>query len=217
MFDKLTGNIIYMHNTHLTTGFIGAKYLLPALTRYGRADLAYELATRKTYPSWGFMVTRGATTLWEIWQDKTGPSMNSHDHIMLGSLGSWFYRALGGIHLGKNGVGFRHILIAPHVVEDLHWVSASIETVRGLVSCSWRHQSGTTSIDIRVPVNSDARVIVPEEPDMTRITVREGKHIVWSKGKFVAGDPGVTSATAAVGAIVFRVGSGQYQFALTGR
>ncbi len=217
VFGKLTSNIIYAHNTHLTTGFIGAKYLLPTLTGNGRTDLAYELATRKTYPSWGFMVARGATTLWEIWQDKVGPSMNSHDHIMLGSLGAWFYRALGGIRLGKDGQGFRRILIAPNVVEDLHWASASIQTVRGLVSCSWVHKPGVTSMDVTIPVNSDAEIVVPEEPDMTRITVREGKHIVWSKGKFVAGDPGVTSAMAAPGAVVFHVGSGQYHFVLTGK
>ena len=140
----LSNSIVYEHNTHLTTGFIGAKYLFPTLTEFGRPDLAYELATQTTYPSWGYMISRGATTLWELWQDKVGPSMNSHNHPMLGSLGAWFYRALGGINLQPDGQGYQHLLIRPQVVEDLHWASASIETVRGLVSCSWKHTPGTS-------------------------------------------------------------------------
>ena len=216
VMGKLANDIVYEHNTHLTTGFIGIKYLLPTLTRYGRPDLAYELATQTTFPSWGYMIARGATTLWELWQDKVGPSMNSHDHIMLGSLGSWFYRALGGINLGPDGEGYRHILIEPNVVEDLHWASASIETLRGPVSCSWNQKPGAISVDVAIPANSDAKVVVPEEEDLTTVTVREGDHVVWSNGKFVSGDPGVTGATAGPHAIEFTVGSGRYQFKLTG-
>jgi alpha-L-rhamnosidase len=216
VMGKLTDDIVYEHNTHLTTGFIGIKYLLPALTRYGRSDLAYELATQTTYPSWGYMIARGATTLWELWQDKIGPSMNSHNHIMLGSIGAWFYRALGGINLGPEGEGYRHIVIEPNMVEDLNWASASIETVRGQVSCSWKKKQGAISMDVVIPANSDAKVVVPEEEEMTQVTVREGDHVIWADGKFVPGDPGVTAGTDRPQAVEFTVGSGQYQFKLTG-
>jgi len=216
VMGKLYNNIVYEHNTHVTTGFIGVKYLLPVLTRDGHSDLAYELATQTTYPSWGYMISKGATTLWELWQDKIGPSMNSHDHIMLGSIGSWFYRALGGINLGADGEGYRHILVEPRLVEDLHWASASIETVRGKVSCSWKHRTGAISMEVTIPANSDARIVVPEEEDMTTVTVREGDHVVWENGKFVPGDPGITAATARASAIEFSAGSGYYHFLLTG-
>jgi alpha-L-rhamnosidase len=76
----LTNDITYANNTHLTTGILGTKYLMPLLTRMGRAELAYELAAQTTYPSWGYMAEHGATTMWELWQEKTGPSMNSHNH-----------------------------------------------------------------------------------------------------------------------------------------
>lgn len=216
VMGKLTNDIVYEHNTHVTTGFIGVKYLLPVLTRYGRSDLAYELATQTTYPSWGFMIARGATTLWELWQDKIGPSMNSHDHIMLGSLSAWFYRALGGINLGPDGEGYRHIVVDPNMVEDLDWTSASIETVRGQVSCSWRKKAGSISMEVTIPPNSDATIVVPEQEEMTTVSVHEGDHTVWQDGKFVPGDPGITAAKEGSHAIEFSVGSGYYHFLLTG-
>jgi alpha-L-rhamnosidase len=216
VMSRLVNDIVYAHNTHLTTGFIGIKYLLPVLTRYGRSDLAYELAAQTTYPGWGYMITRGATTLWELWQDKVGPSMNSHNHIMLGSLGAWFYRALGGINLGLGGEGYRHILIEPNMVEDLNWASATIGTVHGQVSCSWKKKAGAISMDVVIPANSDAKVVVPEVEEMTDVSVKEGDRVVWSAGKFVSGDPGVTAAVAGTHAVEFTVGSGYYHFLLTG-
>lgn len=215
---NLTNDIVYRHDTHVTTGFIGVKHLMEALTKIGRADLAYDLATQTTYPSWGYMVSRGATTLWELWQEKTGPSMNSHDHAMFGSVGSWFYRALGGINLEQDSVGYAHIRIEPKIVRDLASVSASIETIRGTVSSSWTHAPGSITMNVTIPVNSDARIVIPREDYMTEVTVREGDRVVFDKGQYVAGDPGVTGATAEKnGDIIFAVGSGNYSFQLTGQ
>jgi len=218
VFGHLTNDITYGHNTHLTTGFIGVKYLLPVLTEYGRNDLAYELATQTTYPSWGYMIERGATTLWELWQEKTGPSMNSHDHIMFGSLGAWFYRALGGIRQAEASVGYRQLVIDPGIVDDLDWASASMETVQGRVSSSWSRSPGSIKLDVTVPVGTDARVLVPKEEEMTvgMVKVTEGGHLVWQDNRFVAGDAGVVGAEAVVNGVRFRVGSGHYSFALTG-
>jgi alpha-L-rhamnosidase len=213
---SLTDDIVYGHNTHLTTGFIGVKFLMPLLTSLGRSDLAYDLAVQTTYPSWGYMVERGATTLWELWQDKAGPAMNSHDHIMFGSVGAWFYNALGGINLGPESVGYQRIRIAPQIVEDLHWASASVETVRGTVSSSWSHSPGVITLDVTVPVSSDAQVVVPPEAQMTDVVIREGDRVVWENGRYVSGDPGVKAATQDGKKVVFQVGSGSYSFRLTG-
>ncbi|MBU1187109.1 MAG: family 78 glycoside hydrolase catalytic domain, partial [Acidobacteria bacterium] len=95
---NLVNDILYRNDTHLTTGIIGTKYLMDVLHAFGRNTLAYELASQTTYPSWGYMIVSGATTLWELWQNKTGPEMNSHNHPMFGSVGAWFYRALAGIN-----------------------------------------------------------------------------------------------------------------------
>jgi alpha-L-rhamnosidase len=215
---NLTHDVVYTHDTHVTTGFIGIKHLMEALTKLGRSDLAYDLATQTTYPSWGYMVSKGATTLWELWQEKTGPSMNSHDHAMFGSVGSWFYRALGGINLEQDSVGYAHIRIEPQIVRDLTSVSASVDTVRGAVSSSWTHAPGSITMSVTIPVNSDAKIVIARETYMTEVTVREGGRVVFDQGQYVAGDPGVTGATAGKnGDIIFAVGSGTYTFQLTGQ
>jgi alpha-L-rhamnosidase len=215
---NLTTDIVYRHDTHVTTGFIGIKHLMEALTEIGRADLAYELATQTTYPSWGFMISKGATTLWELWQDKTGPAMNSHDHAMFGSVGSWFYRALAGINLDQESVGYRHIRIQPKIVRDLTSVSGTMETIRGRVSSSWTHSPGTITLDVTIPVNSDAKIVIPRDEYITEVIITEDRRVIFEKGQYVPGDAGLAGATAEKnGDIVFDVGSGMYSFKLVGK
>ena len=158
----------------------------------GRADVGYDLATQTTFPSWGYIVSQGATTLWELWQDRTGPSMNSQDHAMLGSVGAWFYQTLAGINVGPDGAGYRHIRIEPNPEEDLNWASGTIETIRGKVSSTWSRLPGGIRLDVTIPPGADATVLVPTETQMTEIEIREGDHVVWQNGNYVAGDPGVT-------------------------
>jgi alpha-L-rhamnosidase len=222
---NLTQDVLYKHDSHLTTGFIGAKYLFPTLTKMGRSDLAYDVATQTTFPGWGYMIANGATTLWELWQNKVGPSMNSHNHPMLGSIGAWFYQAIGGINVDPNGPGYRRILIQPQIVRDLTAASATVETVRGTVSCSWTHLPGEITVVVVVPVGSDTKVIIPRDPERTRVVVREGDRVVWEKGKYVSGVPGVTNASMGATdvsflaptaeSVVIAVGSGHYIFKLT--
>ena len=105
MFANLFENIVYQNCSHMTSGIIGTKYIMELLTSQGNSDLAYDIASQTTYPSWGYMIENGATTLWELWQLRAGPSMNSHNHPMFGSVGSWFYKALAGISLAPKRPG----------------------------------------------------------------------------------------------------------------
>jgi len=215
---KLFNDVVYQHDSHVTTGFIGVKHLFPLLTRSGLSDLAYDLATQTTFPSWGYMIANGATTLWELWHKRTGPSMNSHNHPMMGSVGAWFYQALAGINVEPEGVGYRRIRIEPQIVRDLTWVSATVETVRGTVSSSWTHSPGIITLEVVIPVNSDAKIVVPKEEQMSEVVVYECDRTVWEKGKYVPGAAGVTGASQGKeGSIVFDVGSGRYAFKLTGQ
>ena len=214
---NLTYDILYGHNTHVTTGFIGVRYLMPLLTELNRSDLAYDLAVQTTYPSWGYMVANGATTLWELWQNKAGPSMNSHDHHMMGSVDAWFYEALAGIKVEAENAGYRHFRIEPQVVGDLAWVNATVGTVRGNVTSSWTHTPGVVTLEVVVPVNSTASVSIPKDLEMTEITVRERDRVVWEKNHFVEGTPGITGAKYENGRVTFEVGSGHYAFRLTGQ
>ena len=214
--SNLANNILYEHNTHLTTGLAGLRYLMPVLTQNNHSDLAYDLMTQTTYPSWGYMLAKGATTVWELWQQKVGPSMNSQNHHMMGSVDSWLYEALGGINVDPEHPGYRHIRIDPQVVRDLTSVSATVGTVRGQVTSSWTHEPGVITLQVDVPVNSTATISIPQEDEMTEITVREGNRTVWDHGHFVEGAPGVTVGKFENKRVIFEVGSGHYAFRLTG-
>jgi alpha-L-rhamnosidase len=213
---NLTNDVLYFHDTHLTTGFIGVKFLMPALTASGRSDLAYDLAVQTTYPSWGYMVSRGATTLWELWNDKNGPSMNSHDHIMFGSVGSWFYQALAGINQPPGGMGYRRLVIRPQAAHGPQWASGTVKTIRGTVESSWSRDAQGVTMKVRVPVGSDAHVTVPRPQELTDITVEESGKTVWEKGQYVPGAAGITGAAKDDDGIAFDLGSGEYSFRLKG-
>jgi alpha-L-rhamnosidase len=222
---NLVDNIVYGHDTHLTTGFIGLRYVMPVLTgsgntevenATGNSDLAYDLATQTTYPSWGYMLANGATTLWEIWQNKSGPAMNSHDHHMMGSVDAWLYEALGGINAEAENAGYRHFRIEPQIVRDLTWVNSTVGTVRGDITSTWTHAPGAVTLDVDIPVNSTASVSIPQDVEMTGIVVREGDQVVWEKGHFVPGRPGISGAKYERNRVILEVGSGHYAFKLTG-
>jgi len=212
---RLRNDIVYGHNTHMTTGIVGAKYLFPLLTRTGNSDLAYELATDTSYPSWGYMVEHGATTLWELWQDKTGPSMNSHNHPMFGSIGTWFYEALAGINFDDQEPGYSRIRIAPQVVRDLNWASGTLETVRGTVSSSWSRSGAALRMELTIPAGSVAEVHVPKL-GLNDVVVEEAGRAVWKAGKFEPGVAGISSGKETASEIVLEIGSGSYVFERAG-
>ncbi len=146
---------------HLTTGNLCTKYLMEALTTNGHADAAYRIATQETYPSWGYMLSKGATTLWERWEHMTGGAMNSHNHPMMGSVSSWFYKYLAGIQADPRGPGFKRFVIHPYPVEGLKWVRASYTSMYGVIRSSWRKEKGRLVMNVTVPVNATATVFVP--------------------------------------------------------
>ena len=210
--NNLANNILYEHNTHLTTGLAGLRYLMPVLTQTNHSDLAYDLMTQTTYPSWGYMLANGATTVWELWQKKVGPSMNSQNHHMMGSVDAWLYEALGGINVDPDHPGYRHIRLEPQVTRDLTSVSATVGSIRGDVTSSWSHEPGAITLQVDVPVNATASVSIPQDPEMTEISIREGDRTVWEQGHFVEGTPGVTAGYLQGKRVVFEVGSGHYAF-----
>jgi alpha-L-rhamnosidase len=215
--SSLTNNVLYGHDTHATTGFIGLRYLFPVLTQLGREDLAYDLAMQTTYPSWGYMIANGATTLWELWQNKSGHAMNSHNHHMMGSVDAWFYEALAGINQDPDNPGYHHFRIEPQVVPSLNWASATVGTMRGDIQSSWTQSPSGLTLEVEVPVNSSASVSIPKNLEMTEITIREGDRIVWDKNQLVDGAPGISTAKSEHERVTFEVGSGHYAFRLTGQ
>jgi alpha-L-rhamnosidase len=200
---------------HLATGIVGTRYILDTLTKHGYSELAYRIVTNTTYPSWGYMIKEGATTLWERWEYLASGGMNSHNHIMLGSIDSWFYKTLAGIRVDANHPGFNQIIIKPHPVGDLSHVSASIETPLGKVSSSWKIEDRDFFIEVSIPVNSQGTLHIPNM-EIKHPVIMESNETIWRDESFVEGVPGIQRGEQTKGYTVFLVGSGRYSFRLTG-
>ncbi|VAX29743.1 alpha-L-rhamnosidase, partial [hydrothermal vent metagenome] len=150
------------HNDHLTVGFLGVPLLLPTLSDYGYNDLAYKVASQKTYPSWGYMVEKGATTIWELWNgDTEGPGMNSRNHFALGSVGAWYYGYLAGIRPTPKAPGFKKVILAPMPADGLDWAKANVKTTYGEVSSYWQRKGNNIEYDFTVPANTSAVFHLP--------------------------------------------------------
>jgi alpha-L-rhamnosidase len=147
---------IAQNDNHLDVGMIGSKHLLNALSSNGLADLAFTIASRRTRPSWGWWLLQGETTFQEEWG--LGPSRN---HIFLGEIVAWFFKALGGIQVDPDRPGFEHIIIRPGFVHGLSYANASVETVHGEVSTAWKRVGDTVVFDLAVPPNATATVYLP--------------------------------------------------------
>lgn len=143
----------------LTTGIFGTRFLLEQLTQRGRHDLAYALADRKTFPSWGWMLENGATTLWETW--KESDDTFSHNHPMFGSISAWFFRHLGGIQAADDAIGFDRIHIRPQLVKGLTWVKSSHDSIRGRIEANWQITDQGTEFDIVIPPDTSAVIDLP--------------------------------------------------------
>ena len=211
VLQNLFENIEIMHDCHVGTGILGTRYILDTLTKYGRADLAYKLVTQTTYPGWGYMIKEGATTLWERWEYMAGGGMNSHNHIMFGSLDAWFYRVLAGIDQDASADGFRKITVKPHILSDLSYVSASVNTIRGSVSSSWRKEANALVLDLTIPVNSEAKVSLPLL-GLKKPIVKENGKLIYKDDSFTSGVSGIISAKRDKDYITFDIGSGVYSF-----
>ena len=174
------------------------------LTDNGRADLAYTIATQNDYPSWGYMVAQGATTIWELWNgDTADPAMNSGNHVMLvGDLVIWLYENLAGIKPDPEQPGFKHVLMRPEPVGDLSFVRATHHSPFGLISSEW--QRGRTGFrwTVEVPVNSTATLYVPARNEAD---VKEGRRPA-SKAR------GLKFLRMEGDRAVFSAGSGRYTF-----
>jgi len=205
--DRLAENV-KSYGNHLTTGFLGTPYLCHVLTRFGYTDIAYQLLLQKTYPSWLYPVTMGATTIWERWDgqkpDSTfqTPGMNSFNHYAYGAIGDWMYRVMAGLDTYEDGVGYRHSRIKPHIGGGFTNVSASLDTYYGKLSSGWKVDEDILTMDIEIPANTVATVYVPAT-DVTSI-LEGGKPLSAVKEIQVVGTE--------EGYVVLTVGSGRYRF-----
>lgn len=159
-------SIMVTNKGHISSGVIGVQWLLRELSRKGYADVAYLLATNKSYPSWGYMAERGATTIWELWNgDTANPEMNSGNHVMLlGDLIPWCYENLGGIRSDRSSgkIGFKHIIMKPNFdIQDISYADVSYRSPYGKIISNWKKTLQHLEWDITIPANTTAEVHLP--------------------------------------------------------
>lgn len=210
ILENIVRDIVEKHKTHLSTGNLCSRYIIEVLLLNGKEDLAYELLTQTTYPSWGYMIENGATTLWERWEKVTeeGPLiwMASHNHPMYGSVGVCFHKYLAGIQADEAAPGFENILIRPVIPEKMEEVKASLKTMRGFVQAGWKKRGKELIVEIVIPFNTTAQIQIPckavveaNELSSTRSVKVNGNEVELADGQFIT-----------------KVGSGTWKFIISG-
>lgn len=162
---QIIANTILRNGGHIGCGVIGVQWLLRELSRRGFSDVAFLLASNKTYPSWGYMAQQGATTIWELWNGNTAnPAMNSGNHVMLlGDLLPWCYENAAGIRSDREKTGFKHIILKPDFsIQNLFWVNASYRSLYGKIESRWKKTLTHVEWDITIPCNTTAEVHFPD-------------------------------------------------------
>jgi alpha-L-rhamnosidase len=158
---------IERRNMHLSTGFVGAPYLPHVLSKNGRLDMAYALLNQKTWPSWLYSVTQGATTIWERWDGWTeesgfqSPGMNSFNHYAYGSIGAWMYNTIAGIEIDPTQPGYKHSILRPQPGGGLISACGKLNTPYGELISNWKTNNGTFDWEIVIPANTTATATIP--------------------------------------------------------
>ena len=212
--------MIQQNGTRMSTGFLGTRPLLPVLTSVGQHDLAMFLFQSREFPSWGYEVEQGATTIWERWDSYTkedgfgrhNAAMNSFSHYSFGAVCEWMFNTLAGIRAHEPG--YQKIIIRPRPAlpgsnaerEVINWVKASHESVRGRIVSNWRVKDGRFELDVEIPANTTATVIIPATPE-SQIT---------ESGKDLKHAPGVRGVRIHRNNVaIIAIASGKYRFSST--
>ena len=172
VLQTLIDDILVKRGGHLHTGNLGTTCIMDALTPCGGGEALFQAAASTDYPGWGYMVGRGATTIWESWggvrEGYVGYNTSEDSMVMFGTIERFFYNDILGIQGPKYfGVddftpGFRSFSIEPCPVGDLTWAKGHIKTVRGPVAVDWKRSEDSFSLKVAVPVGATARVGIPK-------------------------------------------------------
>jgi alpha-L-rhamnosidase len=212
---------IERNGCRMATGFLGTKAILPVLTAHGHHDLACRLFQSRQFPSWGFEVEQGANSVWERWDSYTkehgfdgatggnNAAMNSFSHYAFGAVMEWAFRDLAGIDALEPG--YRRIRIAPRLPQPgsnperapIDWVEADYDGPRGRIESHWRRRDGGIEMQVRVPANTTAELLIPAA----------GVADVLEGDRPLAATPGIRVIGMRDGVVVVEVGSGRYRFA----
>ena len=194
---KLEDNILIKAKGHLNTGMLGTYFMIQYLQDIGRNDLLNTIMNQKTYPGWGYMLEKGATTMWEAWNGYW-----SVIHSCYTSPGSWFHQGIAGINADESAPGFKKIIIKPSIVGDISWVKAKYHSIYGEIESSWKLNHEKIILNVTIPVNTTAKIYIPTS-DASAIT---------ESGKLISNNKDFKFLSVEENFIVCQVGSGVYEF-----
>ena len=161
-------NLFENADWHLQTGFLGVRHVCPVVANHISAEKAVDLLLRESYPSWGFSIRHGATTIWERWDGWTpengfqSPNMNSFNHYAYGSVGEWIWSRLAGIDWCETGPGYRHLTMKPVFDKRIGHVKARYHARTGTIESQWQFDGSTGQWSITIPPGVSATVTMPE-------------------------------------------------------
>lgn len=200
---------------HINTGVVGLKFIFDVLIKYGYENLAYMLITQTSFPSFGYQIEKeGATTLWERWEYLNNDKcFNSHSHPFAGSVDVYFYKILAGISMEENTSGFDNILLKPMMSGNLPYASASVNTIRGNITSSWRRNKTELEYNVEIPGNTSAIIYIPKN-GWDRVKIEESGTECWN-GEKIKEIEGIKFMTEEEKYFVYRIEAGEYQFLVT--
>lgn len=199
--EKVAENLahrVIADRKHIDVGLLGSKTILNALSENGYADLAYEVASQETFPSWGWWIVNGATTFYENWSLDTAHDA-SMNHIMFGEINAWYYKALGGIFPDENQPGFKNVILKPNFVNGLDHFEAIHEGPYGKIVSSWKKRGKVVKYNVSIPANSTATLYL------------NGNKIKES-GSSLEKNPWIRVKDTQKNQIILELKSGNYQF-----
>ncbi|WP_170147984.1 alpha-L-rhamnosidase [Marinoscillum furvescens] len=209
--DRLAEKVINNGNK-FSTGFLGTKHVMLALAQYGYADLCFKLFQQTEYPSWGYSVVNGSTSIWERWNSYTknpdensslNAAMNSFSHYAFGSVAEWMF--IHGLGIDTNDEGFRNIIIKPAISKEMGSMVGSYESINGLIESGWEMKGNRLTLNVTVPANTRAEVYIPTSKIAS---IKEGKTKL-NKHE------GLKILEVIEDEAVVEIGSGKYSFSCT--
>ncbi|MEQ9289480.1 MAG: family 78 glycoside hydrolase catalytic domain [Cyclobacteriaceae bacterium] len=192
-----------------SSGFLGTKHVMLSLAEYGYHDICYKLFKQTEYPSWGYSVENGSTSIWERWNSYTkdadqnsnlNAAMNSFSHYAFGSVAEWMYIYAAGIE--TDGSGFKNIRIQPAVSKEMDRISAGYKSIAGEIKSAWAWNGNKLELSVTIPVNTTARIVLPVESASN----------VKMDNKSIGKIPGIESVENPGDKVILEVGSGDYNF-----
>lgn len=170
--DRLAEEIVHGNRGHFNVGAHGAAFLYHALSNYGHVDVAWEAFNKETYPSYRYMFSQGATSIWENmsrWDPVKKTTSKSLSHPFQSSFHHWFYNAIGGVQRDPSVPGFKKLIFLPQAIGLLESAKAALKTPYGTASSSWRIDGECINWQIEVPPNSTGTLVIPDRIQKTTL------------------------------------------------